>query len=204
MIPRPLPAWVADFKIVPTAHEGYYSYLERAIGMLDHDLGGRLLEGATLAERFAAGELIVPQYRAKREPPGSLFPNLVTPLALALLLRQTMVAQGFGPLVVVATYRPAGGAGKSRHKVNAALDLKPARLTRAACRAMMVGAAWIYRTHAHLQVGVGTYGPHTDRTTLVHLDAGQRPARTSWRQIKGVPVATAIPHQLPAPWEAPT
>lgn len=201
MTPQPLPLWAADFHVPVLDGETCYPYLERAIGLLDARLEGRLLEGQPLRERFGAGELIVPSYRAKRDPPRALYPNLVLPLALALLLRQAMVAQGFGPLLVVAVYRPDSKAKRSRHKLAAAIDLRPPRLTRAACRALMVGAAWIWRTHAHLRVGVGSYGPYTDRSALVHLDAGQRVRRTSWRQIKGKPVATAIPHQPPAPWE---
>lgn len=201
MSPTPLPLWAADFRVAAEPGEALFPYLERALVLLDTRLDGRLLQGAALAERFGPGELVVPSYRAKREVPPGLHPNLVLPLALALLLRQAMVAQGFGPLQVVAVYRPEGGARASAHKAAAAIDLKPPRLTRAACRALMVAAAWIWRTHAHLNVGVGTYGPYTDRTTLVHLDAGVRKTRKCWRHIKGRPVTPAVNNQPAAPWE---
>lgn len=197
----PLPEWTADFRPAVAPGEPYQDYLERAIEDLDAGLSGRLLQGAPLSRWFGHGELVVHGYKRKMDPPPELMPNFVLPLALAMLLRQTMVAQGFGPLIVVATYRPTGGAKSSAHKVNAAIDVKPIKLTRAACRALMVGAGWIYRTHEHLRVAVGTYGPHMDRTTLVHLDAGVRKRRTSWRQIKGKSTTSAIPSLPPAPWE---
>lgn len=197
----PLPEWTADFHPAPAPGELYQDYIDRAINDLDAGLSGRLLQGAPLSRWFEHDELVVPGYKRQMEPPPELFSGLVLPLALALLLRQTMVYQGFGPLTVVATYRPIGGAKSSAHKRNAAIDVKPAKLTRAACRAIMVGAGWIYRTHPHLRVGVGTYGPHMDRTTLVHLDAGVRKRRTSWRRIKGVSTTSAIPGLPPAGWE---
>lgn len=197
----PLPDWTATYRPAPVPGESYQGYLFRAIEDLDAGLAGQLLQNAPLERYFGHGELVVPGYARKMEPPRELFAGFVLPLALALLLRQTQVAQGHGPLVVVATYRPTGGAAKSKHKVNAAIDLKPAKLTRAACRALMVGAGWIYRQHPHLCVGVGTYGPHMDRTALVHIDAGVRKRRTSWRQIHGVPTTSAIPTLPPAPWE---
>lgn len=197
----PLPEWTATYRPAPAPGESYQDYLHRAIDDLDAGLAGQLLRGATLKRYFEHGELVVPGYKRKMEPPPELFAGLVLPLALALLLRQTQVAQGQGPLIVVATYRPNGGAKNSKHKVNAAIDVKPPRLTRAACRALMVGAGWIYRQHQHLNVGVGTYGPHMDRIALVHIDAGVRKRRTSWRQIHGVPTTSAIPTLPPAPWE---
>lgn len=201
MTPTPLPMWAADFRVALEPGEACYPYLERALGQLDARLDGRLLEGLPLARRFAAAELLVPAYRAKREPPPDLVPNLVLPLALALLLRQAMVAQGFGPLIVVAVYRPEGGAKASAHKRAAAIDLKPARLTPSACRAIMIAAAWIWRTHAHLNVGVGTYGRYTDRTNIVHIDAGARKARKCWRHVLGRSVTPAVNNQPLSPWE---
>jgi hypothetical protein len=139
-------------------------------------------------------------------PPEEWWPNMPVTLALALLLRQTQVALGFGPLEVVAAFRPSEGAGKSRHKVNAAIDVKPhPKKTPRPCAAIMIGAGWIWRHHAHLRVGVGTYGPRMDRTVTVHLDALQRPQRTCWRQTmidkKMVSVTPALPQLPPAPWE---
>ena len=197
----PLPDWTASYRPAVEPGESYQDYLERAIGDLDAQLSGQLLQGEPLRRYFGHGELVVPSYRAKKEPPPELFPALVLPLACTLLLRQTQVEQGHGPLIVVATFRPSGGAEFSAHKVNAAIDVRPPELTNSACRALMIGAGWIYRTHQHLNVGVGTYGPFKDRTTLVHIDAGARAARVSWRHSGGKPVASAIPKLPPAPWE---
>jgi hypothetical protein len=201
VIPQPLPEWTADYRPAVAPGESYQDYLERAIEDLDAGLSSQLLRGAPLARYFGFGELVVPSYRAKREPPPELFPGLVLPLALAIMLRHTQVELGHGPLIVVATFRPEGGASRSTHKLNAAIDVKPPKLTRAACRALMVGAGWLYRTHAHLNVGIGTYGPSMDRTSLVHIDAGARKRRTSWRQIKGVSVTSAVPWLPPTAWE---
>lgn len=198
---EPLPDWTANYRPDVEPGEPYYPYLERTIGDLDSQLGGTLLLGKPLRRYFGNHELEVPGYYRKLPPPVEMFPNFVLPLALALMLRQTQVEQGFGPLIVVATYRPSSGAGKSRHKVNAAIDVKPPKLTRGPCTALMNGAGWLWRQHAHLNVGIGTYGPHTDRTTLVHIDAGQRTRRTTWRQIKGVSVGSALPGLPRAAWE---
>lgn len=196
----PLPV-LLDFTLPdPSSSETYYDYLQRALHELDA-LGCDLFRDGPLDQLFLRGELVVPGYYRKLPPPREFYKNFVLPLALTLKLRQTQVDLGFGPLVVVATYRPSSGAGKSRHKVNAAIDVKPPKLTRAACRALMRGAGWVYRHHAHLQVGVGSYGPHMDRTTLVHIDAGQRTRRTSWRHVAGVSVETAVPHAALLPWE---
>ena len=197
----PLPDWTTTYRPAPAPGESYQDYLHRAIDDLDAGMGGQLLQGATLERYFGHGELVVPGYRRKMDPPRELFSGLVLPFALAILLRHTQVIQGQGPLLVVATYRPLGGATKSKHKVNAAIDVRPPKLTRAACRALMVGAGWVYRQHPHLCVGVGTYGPHMDRTTLVHIDAGARKRRTSWRQIKGVSTTSAITALPPTGWE---
>lgn len=197
----PLPDWTATYRPAPAPGESYQDYLGRALEDLDAGMAGQLLHGAPLERYFGHREIVVPDYHGKREPPREMFPSFVLPFALAILLRHTQVIQGQGPLLVVATYRPEGGAKKSKHKVNAAIDVKPPKLTRAACRALMVGAGWIYRQHPHLCVGVGTYGPHMDRTALVHIDAGVRKRRTSWRQIHGVPTSSAIPTLPPTGWE---
>lgn len=197
----PLPDWTADYRPAVAPGESYQDYLERAIEDLDAGLAGRLLQDAPLARYFGHRELVVPGYRRKAEPPPELFRGLVLPLALALLLRQTQVAQGHGPLIVIATFRATGGAKSSKHKVNAAIDVKPPKITKAACRALMVGAGWLWRTHAHLGVGVGTYGPHMDRTAVVHIDAGARTSRKTWRHVNGLPRTPALPKLPPAPWE---
>lgn len=197
----PLPDWTSTYRPAVEPGELYYRYLARALAGLDLATDGQVLGGQPLPRYFGEAELVVPGSYRKLAPPRELWPNMVLPLALALLLRQTMVAQGFGPLIVVATFRPGSGAGKSRHKVNAAIDLKPPKLTSGPCRAIMNGAAWLWRTHAHLNVGIGTYGPHMDRTTLVHIDAGQRARRTCWRQVKGVSTTPAVSQLPPAAWE---
>lgn len=201
LVISPLPEWTATYRPAVAPGESYQAFLERSIDQLDAQMKGGLLQGADLARYFGHDELVVPSYRGKRRPPPELWPGLVFPLALALLLRQTQVCLGHGPLLVVATYRPEGGAPRSKHKINAAIDLRPVNQTRAAATALMVGAAWIWRTHEHLQVGVGTYGSRMDRTGLVHLDACARPSRQTWRYDGDDHLEPAIPHQPPAPWE---
>lgn len=197
----PLPAWIADFRPPVLPHEdrasAYYSYLVRAIGAIDERMNGALYRGGRLDQRFGGAELVVPGYRRKELPPVELWPNFIPALAMTMLVRQGMVLLGHGPLQVVATYRPEGGAAKSLHKVNRAIDLSPVHKTQAACQALVRVATWVYQQHEHLQVGVGTYGPYTDRSTLIHIDACGRKGRKSWRQIKGVSVGSAVRGQPP-------
>lgn len=197
----PLPEWTANYRLPVAPGETYQAYIERAIDQLDAELKGSLLQGATLERYFGYDELVVPSYRGKRMPPRDLWPNLVLPLALALLLRQTQVHQGFGPLLVVAVYRPASERSGSRHKLNAAIDLRPVTSTVASCRALLAGAAWVWRQHEHLNVGVGQYGARPDRTGLVHIDAGVRTHRTVWRYNGDDVLKPSIPDMSPAPWE---
>jgi len=200
---QPLPAWVASYRPSPDPGEFYYHYLVRVLGELDRKLAGALYAGGSLTSRFGAAELAVPGYRRKDIPHPEMWPNFVPVLAMTMLVRQAMVLQGFGPLRVVATYRPIGGAAKSLHKVNRAIDLSPLKKTEAACRALVRAATWVYQQHEHLQVGVGTYGPYTDRSTLIHIDVAGRKSRKSWRQIKGVSVGSAVRGQPAVHLETP-
>lgn len=189
---QPLPAWIADFRLAPEPGERYYPYLIRSLEALDTALGGALFLDGHLLTKFFERELVVPGYYRKAPPPVELYPNFVPTLALAMLVRHGMVMQGFGPLQVIATYRPIKGATNSLHKVNRAIDLSPVKKTPAACRALMQCARWAYQQHGHLAVGVGTYGAHIDRTTLIHLDICGRKGRKSWRHLHGVSVASAV------------
>lgn len=189
---QPLPAWIADVRPPVLAGEGYYPYLLRAMGDIDGRMGGSLYAGGSLQLRFAERELVVPGYRRKELPPVGLWPNILPALAAVLLVRQGMVQLGHGPLQVVATYRPQGGAAKSLHKGNRAIDISPLHKTSGACQALMLCARWVYQQHAHLAVGVGTYGPYTDRTALMHVDLCGRAGRKSWRHNGGVSVGSAV------------
>ena len=189
---QPLPAWIADFRPDPSPGEAYYRYLLRAMEEIDTRLGWALFADGPMSLRFKEDELVVPGYYRKQPPPPELFPNLVVPMAMTMLVRQGMKSLGFGPLSVVATYRPSGGAAKSLHKVNRAIDLSPAKKTKAACQALMLCARWVYQKHEHLAIGVGTYGPHMDRTTLLHIDVCGRKGRKSWRHHKGASVTSAV------------
>ena len=201
LVITPLPDWTANYRPPVNPDESYHAYLERAIDRLDSEVKGALLQGATLERYFGFDELVVPSYRGKRMPPRELWPNMVLPLALALLLRQTQVAQGFGPLLVVAAYRPASERSGSRHKLNAAIDLRPVTSTVSSCRALLVGAAWLWREHEFLNIGVGQYGARPDRTGLTHIDAGVRTHRTVWRYNGDDVLTPSIPNMSPAPWE---
>lgn len=205
-IPQPLPALAADWRPEsPRAGEGYYEFLEAELADLDLAVGGHIFAGGPLRQRFGAGELIVPGYRRKEEPPRELWGAMVVPLALVMLARQCMAMVTDDPrLRVVATYRPRGGAARSTHKVNAAIDVSPLVKTASSMRTLMIAAAWVWRHHAHLRVGVGTYGASSERTALAHIDAGVRKRRVCWRQLGGDSVSPAVDKQGPAPWEAPT
>ena len=129
---------------------------------------------------FVFSELVRPDER-RLMPPVTKYPAMVPTLALAFLMREEMLARGAHGLEVRAAYRLEGGAPASRHIRNAALDLDLIEgddLGREYLRC----AASIFRRHAHLKLGIGSYHPAGTRwTRRVHIDTGTRWRRTCWQ-----------------------
>lgn len=145
-----------------------------------------LLEREGLLGRgFEYGEIVQPGNRRKREPPEKLWANMIPTLRLAIDLRERMVKLGASGLVIAAAYRPEGGARRSAHKWNRALDLdllsgdvveKPEL---AGC--FLRQAASLFEQHiGDSDIGVGTYGaPGRFSTRRVHIDLGHRKISTA-------------------------
>lgn len=154
----------------------------------------QFLESLLLLGRgFAYRELVRPLYadvRGRfREPPRHLWRRMVPTLAVANDLRRALCDEpsdspGLRGLRVAAAYRPSGGAPRSQHKVNAALDLDllPAdyRYTERFYRA----AVTLWCAYGkELEMGLGLYCSSKSRGGIrVHIDTGYR-CRT-W-QISG-------------------
>lgn len=133
---------------------------------------------------FAYGELVDGD-RRRREPPRTLWQNMVPTLALAHLLRQRMVTRGARGLRVNAAYRPKSGG--RRHRWNTALDLDLLPGDRRHGPALLEELARVYREHADaLAVGAGSYHPKGSRwTNRAHLDTGTGGPRPNTWQISG-------------------
>lgn len=154
----------------PRPGESYSDYL------LDHDL---------LGYGFSFGELVRPSPR-HREPPRTLWQNMVPTLAAAYLLRCRMVDRGSAGLRVNAAYRPSGGSRMSRHKVNAALDLDLLPSDVHLGGALLQEGARLWATHQHLRMGAGSYAPKGARwTQRLHIDTGTDKPRPNTWQIHG-------------------
>ena len=109
-------------------------------------------------------------------PAASTWDRMVPTLRLANVLRERVLAIGGRGLRVAAAYRPTGGASRSQHKKNAALDLDllsddyhlTAEFYREAVR------LWC-EVGAELDVGLGLYcGAGRRGGIRVHIDTGAR------------------------------
>jgi len=80
-----------------------------------------------LGHGFGYREIVKPRWRdwrgRFRYPPRELWPWMVRAMRAANELRRRWVAMGGTGLRVAAAYRPKGGAKRSAHKRNGALDL---------------------------------------------------------------------------------
>lgn len=75
------------------------------------------------APGFTPEELVVAGAANRALPAPKFYNRIIEPLIVANLLRARMIARGAHGLNVHAAYRATGGAARSAHKVNEALDL---------------------------------------------------------------------------------
>lgn len=129
---------------------------------------------------FVFQELVRPDERHLM-PPVTKYQAMIPTLALAHLMREEMRDRGARGLEVRAAYRLEGGASSSRHIRNAALDLDLLDGDDLGAEYLRCAAS-IYRRHAHLKLGIGSYHrPGTRSTRRVHIDTGSRWRRTCWQ-----------------------
>lgn len=130
---------------------------------------------------FAPGELVNPNANNRKDlPPRWLWSNMAKTLDVANMLRTRMIAHGATGLTVHAAYRPHGGAPRSAHKVNAALDLDliPADVKRVDALGFDLRvifaeeAVRLWCEHgAEYEIGLGHYGSAgRDATWRIHID----------------------------------
>ncbi|MGH1340090.1 MAG: hypothetical protein ACRBN8_00960 [Nannocystales bacterium] len=153
------------------------------------------LSGLFLLERgFSYRELVRPRIRDLRgrhlEPPREIWGRMAPTLALANELRGRLrkPASGYDGvrgLRVAAAYRPRGGARRSQHKSNAALDLDLLPGDRASTRRLYEVAVRLWCEYgSSMKMGLGLYCPAGARGGIrVHLDTGFR-CRT-WQISRG-------------------
>jgi len=170
-----------DYQPDPLPESTYESHLRR-FDLLDRG--------------FAFAELVQRSNPRKALPPRLSWHRMPATLALANALRAMVVARGLSGLHVRAAYRPEGGASKSVHKDNGALDLDALPKDYDKLQVLYDSAVELWCAHGKaLQVGLGLYCPPGRTAGIrVHLDTGMR-CRT-W-QISGddyvrPPVALSI------------
>lgn len=144
---------------------------------------------ALLAPGFTYAELVNPSKHNKQLPPESLQPNIGPALILANTLRARMLERfpTLAGIKLAAAYRPKGGASKSQHKFNRALDLDlfPADYDKTGAWYEEAVRLWCETGGAEgtFAMGLGLYcGPRSTGGIRVHVDVGLR-ART-W-QMQG-------------------
>lgn len=143
----------------PNPGESYQAYLDR------HHC---LRRGFSVAE-------LVRGTRRLDAPPPELWPNMVPTLLLAIELRTRMVERhGARGLRVNAAFRRSGGAPRSRHKSNRALDLDLLEGDRHLAAVYYEEAVRLWcEVGEEFEAGLGLYCPHNKlRGIRVHLDTG--------------------------------
>jgi len=112
-------------------------------------------------------------------PPPALQDNMPLVLAEANWLRAQWVERGGAGLRVAAAYRPWGGARRSAHKINGALDLDLLRTDYSETREWYeLLVAWWYARGRPAGAGLGLYcRPGREDGIRGHIDLG-RGART--------------------------
>ena len=140
-----------------------------------------LTDAGVLGKGFGYNELVSRWSRRKRMPPEAYWPRMVPTLELANTFRERLIRLGFHGLRVVAAYRPAGGASRSTHKVNAALDLDLLKPDRVMASTYYREAARMMSDLGHeYRIGMGFYGWSHRAGLRVHLDTMSRDRPTSW------------------------
>lgn len=169
--------------------------LDGAITASTEESYDAFLAGLFLLDRgFSYGELVRPRFRdlrgRYREPPRETWGRMAPTLALANELRGRLRKpkdgqEGVRGLRVAAAYRPTGGARRSQHKFNAALDLDLLPGDRTATRRFYEAAVRLWcEFGVPMKMGLGLYCPAGARGGIrVHLDTGFR-CRT-WQISRG-------------------
>jgi hypothetical protein len=121
-----------------------------------------------------------PAQTRKGMPPTHLWHRIREPLLVANILRERMIDRGASGLMVRAAYRPHGGAARSAHKVNEALDLDLIGhdVTRLAASGVDLRAVYAEESvrmwceiGENFSIGLGHYGSRgSERTWRVHID----------------------------------
>lgn len=115
-------------------------------------------------------------------PRSSVWMNILPALALAHLLRARMIEAGGHGLAIHAAHRMEGGAPRSKHRLNAALDLDILSSDYDLAGEWLRVGARVWNDHAHLKIGMGSYHPEgTDGTRRLHVDAKVRWRRAVWQ-----------------------
>jgi hypothetical protein len=146
-----------------------------------------------LGHGFSYKELVRPRYRdfrgRFRPPPSHFWARMVPTLAAANDLRRIVCNPDgnippVGGLRIAAAFRPKGGAGRSQHKFNAALDLDLLPTDAGQARRFYREAVKLWSEYGRpLKMGLGLYCSSRSRGGIrVHIDTGYR-CRT-W-QISG-------------------
>jgi len=158
-----------------------------------------------LGKGFAIGELVKPGNRRLTLPPSRLMANMLPTLELANELRRRCLAAdvGISGLRVHAAYRPSGGASRSKHLSNAALDLDLKREEYAAAGAFNEIAALLWRELGdELTIGLGFYCRAGGRSIRAHLDAAKRTRATTWQMSGGAYIKPPLAKRILANLDA--
>jgi len=131
-------------------------------------------------------ELVSRTSHRKALPPRKLWHNLPATLSLAIELRDRMISRGASGLRVAAAYRPIGGARRSAHKRNAALDLDLLPADQALSGAYYEEAAVLFsELGVRFGIGLGFYGWGDGQQGMrVHIDT-RRPRPATWWHHRG-------------------
>lgn len=160
-------SWLSDVD-KPRFGESYREYLDRhrAIG-----------------SGFSIDELARLKHPRRGMPPNQFWPNIVPTMRLAIHLRERLIEQGGHGLLIAAAYRPSGGAAKSKHKINAALDLDllPQDAALGDVWYALATRVWCeYGRATHM--GLGLYcRPSATAGIRIHIDAFCRRAPATWQ-----------------------
>ncbi len=149
----------------------------------DETYQGYLVRLDMLGHGFSYSELVSRWSYRKRPPPRDRWHNLVLTLAAANEFRARCRAAGAADgLSVAATYRPIGGARRSQHKTNRAIDLDRIGGGGPAYFAEAVRFWCEYGRRLDMGLGLYTWGSKSKGGIRVHIDTGY--GVRSWHGIR--------------------
>lgn len=137
-----------------------------------------------LAPGFAFHEIVRFGSRTKGIPPHSMWRSMIRPLQFANELRAVMVEKhGAKGLRVNAAYRPNGGAARSMHKRNRALDLDLLPGDYGLTHVYYDEAVTLWCKYGHDEaLGLGIYCPKDACNGIrIHIDAGGYAKSRHWQ-----------------------